>query len=102
MVAVEPEYVLREMARLLPNTRDRLLPHFPGPDGFTVASIVTRIALSHALVPDDVPGLCLDELRHAAGLDGGPARAYRRRTTKGTASLKTGTGDRSAGTLSEY
>ena len=33
LVDVEPEYVVREMTRVLPIMRDRLLPHFPGPGG---------------------------------------------------------------------
>jgi AcrR family transcriptional regulator len=69
MVDVEPEHVLHQMNRVLPIMRGRLLPHFPGPDGSTIASIVVRIALSHALIPDDDPRRFLAELRHAAGLD---------------------------------
>lgn len=69
LVDVEPEYVVRQMTRVLPIMRDRLLPHFPGPAGFAVASAVTRIALSHALIPDDAPELFYAELCHAAGLD---------------------------------
>lgn len=68
MVDVEPEHVISQMARVLPITRDRLLPYFPGPDGFTTATVVTRIALSHALLPDDDPELFLAELRLAAGI----------------------------------
>jgi AcrR family transcriptional regulator len=75
MVDVEPEHVVHQMTRVLPIMRDRLLPHFPGPDGHTVASVVTRIALSHALIPDDDPDQFAAELRHAAGLDvGHPTR----------------------------
>jgi len=69
LVDVEPEHVVHQMTRVLQIMRDRLLPHFPGPEGFTVASVVTRIALSHALIPDDDPELFYAELRHAAGLD---------------------------------
>jgi AcrR family transcriptional regulator len=69
LVDVEPEHVVHQMTRVLPIMRDRLLPHFPGPEGFTVASVVTRIALSHALIPDDDPELFHAELRHAAGLE---------------------------------
>jgi AcrR family transcriptional regulator len=69
LVDVEPEHVVYQMTRVLPIMRERLLPHFPGPNGFTIASVVTRIALSHALIPDDDPGLFYAELRHAAGLD---------------------------------
>ena len=69
LVDVEPEHVVYQMTRVLPIMRDRLLGHFPGPEGFTVASVVTRIALSHALIPDDDPELFYAELCHAAGLD---------------------------------
>ena len=69
MVDVEPQHVLHQMNRVLPIMRGRLLPHFPGPDGSMIASIVLRIALSHALIPDDDPRRFLAELRHAAGLD---------------------------------
>jgi AcrR family transcriptional regulator len=79
MVEVEPEYVLHQMARVLPITRRRLLPYFPGPNGFTIATVVTRIALSHMLLPDDDTDLFLAELRSAAGLDTGRARFRHRR-----------------------
>ena len=69
LVDVEPEHVVYQMTRVLPIMRDRLLPYFPGPQGFTVASVVTRIALSHALILDDDPELFYAELRRAAGLD---------------------------------
>ena len=69
LVDVEPQHVVNQMTRVLPIMRDRLLPHFPGPQGFIVASLVTRIALSHALIPDDDPKLFYAELRQAAGLD---------------------------------
>ena len=81
LIDVEPEHVVYQMTRVLPIMRDRLLPHFSGPGGFTVASVVTRIALSHALIPDDDPKLFYAELRYAAGLDvrvnGGPRREKR-------------------------
>lgn len=81
IVDVEPEHVVRQMTRVMPIMRDRLLPHFPGPDGPVVASVVTRIALSHALIPDDNPELFYAELRHAAGLDQKrPAKPRHRRT----------------------
>jgi len=80
MVEVEPEYVLHQMARVLPMTRERLLRYFPGPNRFTIAAVVTRIALSHMLLPDEDADLFLAELRSAAGLDAAPARSRRRRT----------------------
>jgi AcrR family transcriptional regulator len=79
MVEIEPEYVLQQMARVLPITRERLLPYFPGRNRFTIATVVTRIALSHMLLPDDDTNLFLAELRSAAGLDAGRSRARRRR-----------------------
>jgi AcrR family transcriptional regulator len=69
IVDVEPEHVVYQMTRVMPIMRERLLPHFPFPDGFIIANVVTRIALSHALIPDDDAELFYAELRHAAGLD---------------------------------
>lgn len=69
IVDVEPEHVVHQMTRVMPIMRDRLLAHFPGPNGSVVASVVTRIALSHALIPDDDLELFYTELRHAAGLE---------------------------------
>jgi AcrR family transcriptional regulator len=68
IVDVEPEHVVYHMTRVMPIMRERLLPHFPAPGGFIVANVVTRIALSHALIPDDDAELFYAELRHAAGL----------------------------------
>jgi len=78
MVEVEPEYVLHQMARVLPVTRERLLPYFAGPNRFTIATVVTRIALSHMLLPDDDTDLFLAELRSAAGLEARRTRSRRR------------------------
>jgi AcrR family transcriptional regulator len=91
MVHVEPEHVLHQMVRVLPIMRDRLRPHFPGPRGSTVATVVTRVALSHFLLPDDDPNQFLNELRQAAGLTDtprtrpriGPATHARSRRKKG-------------------
>jgi AcrR family transcriptional regulator len=89
MVEIEPEYVLQQMARVLPITRERLLPYFPRPNRFTIATVVTRIALSHMLLPDDDTDLFLAELRSAAGLDAGRGRSRRRRTAARRLSGKT-------------
>ena len=69
IVDVEPEHVVHQMTRIMPIMRDRLLPHFEGPDGRVIATVVTRIPLSHALIPDDEPELFYAELRHVAGLE---------------------------------
>lgn len=79
IVDVEPEHVVHQMTRVMPIMRDRLVSHFPGPDGRVVATVVARIALSHALIPDDDPRLFLAELRHAAGLESKHTKPARRR-----------------------
>jgi AcrR family transcriptional regulator len=86
IVDVEPEHVVYQMTRVMPIMRDRLLPHFSGPDGLIVANVVTRIALSHLLIPDDDPDLFYAELRHAAGLDQThrPKPRHRRRPVRPT------------------
>jgi AcrR family transcriptional regulator len=76
---VEPEHVVHQMTRVMPVMRDRLLSHFPGPDGPVVATVVTRVALSHALIPDDDPELFYAELCHAAGLKSNQINTARRR-----------------------
>ena len=86
LVDVEPEHVVHQMTRVMPIMRERLLPHFSGPDGFIVANVVTRIALSHTLIPDDEPDLFYAELRHAAGLrqEHSPIPRHRRRPGRPT------------------
>ena len=79
IVDVEPEHVVHQMTRVMPIMRDRLLAHFPGPNGRVIATVVTRIALSHALIPDDDPELFYAELRHAAGLESNHTSPARRR-----------------------
>ena len=79
IVDIEPEHVVYQMTRVMPIMRDRLLPHFPGPNGRVVASVVTRVALSHAMIPDDDPELFYGELRHAAGLESNHTNPARRR-----------------------
>lgn len=68
LVDVEPEHVLRQMARALPILTRRLVPVLEGDDAEAVAAIVVRIALSHALLPADDPAEFLRELRVAAGI----------------------------------
>lgn len=68
MLAVEPEHVLKQLQRVRPTMETQLRPHFSGPNAATTAAIVTRIALSHALIPEDDPKRFLAELRVAAGV----------------------------------
>ena len=48
--------------------------YFPGPDGHTVASVITRIALSHALIPDNDPDQFAREI-HRGGYATSPTYA---------------------------
>ncbi len=88
ILELEPEHVVQQMNRVLPIMRARLRQHFPGADGLIAASAVARIALSHALIPDDDPELFLAELRHAAGVDakraGAPHRRHRQHDARRT------------------
>ena len=79
IVDIEPEHVVYQMTRVMPIMRDRLLPHFPGPNSRVVATVVTRVALSHALIPDDDSELFYAELRDAAGLEPNHTKHARRR-----------------------
>ncbi len=74
MVEDEPGHILQQMTRVLPIVRERLARYFPGPNGDIVASILTRVTLSHALMPDDDPERFLAELRVTAGLSAPAAR----------------------------
>lgn len=68
LVGVEPEHVLGQVDRFLPDTLGRLLPFFPGPDGPTTAAVAACVVVSHTLLPDDDPERFLAELRRAAGV----------------------------------
>lgn len=68
MLDVEPEHVLSQLIRVRPTMEAQLRPHFSGPNAAITAKIVTRIALSHALIPDDDPDGFLTELCIAAGV----------------------------------
>lgn len=80
IVDIEPDWAINQMARVLPVTRDRLVRHFPGRDGHVTATVVTRVALSHLLLPDDDSALFLAELRSAARLP--PTRRPSRRKAR--------------------
>jgi AcrR family transcriptional regulator len=89
MLHIEPDHVLHQLNRLLPVMRDRLLEHFPGPDGPIVASLVTRVAFSHVLLPgDDADDRYYAELRLAAGLGPVPRTAAHRNGRPSTSGAK--------------
>ncbi|MGE2733973.1 TetR/AcrR family transcriptional regulator [Mycolicibacterium vaccae] len=66
MVDVEPEQVIRRLARVLPLMRDRLQRLCTGPDATLAAATAVRVAVSQYLVRSDDSAEFLDQLRHAA------------------------------------
>jgi AcrR family transcriptional regulator len=66
MVDVEPDQVIRRMARVLPLMRDRLQRLCTGPDAALCAATAVRVAISQYLVRSDDSDDFLAQLRHAA------------------------------------
>lgn len=66
MVDVEPDQVIRRMARVLPPMRERLQRLCTGPDAQLSAATAVRVAISQYLVRSDDSGDFLNQLRHAA------------------------------------
>lgn len=66
MVDVEPEQVIRRLARVLPLMRERLQRLCTGPDAALSAATAVRVAISQYLVRSDDSAEFLDQLRHAA------------------------------------
>nr|WP_090338815.1 TetR/AcrR family transcriptional regulator [Mycolicibacterium malmesburyense]CRL66814.1 transcriptional regulator [Mycolicibacterium malmesburyense] len=66
MIDIEPEQVIKRLARVIPLMRQRLERLATGPDpGIAVATAV-RVAVSHYLVRSDDDADFLAQLRHAA------------------------------------
>lgn len=66
MVDVEPDQVIKRMARVLPLMRDRLERLCTGPDAALSAATAVRVAISQYLVRSDDNDDFLAQLRHAA------------------------------------
>ena len=66
MVDVEPDQVIRRMARVLPLMRERLQRLCTGPDAELSAATAVRVAISQYLVRSDDSDDFLAQLRHAA------------------------------------
>jgi len=66
MVDVEPDQVIRRLARVLPLMRERLQRLCAGPDAELAAATAVRVAISQYLVHSDDSGEFLAQLRHAA------------------------------------
>jgi AcrR family transcriptional regulator len=68
MVDVEPDQVIRRLARVLPLMRERLQRMCTGPDAAVAAATAVRVAISQYLVRSDDSDQLLAQLRHAAGV----------------------------------
>jgi AcrR family transcriptional regulator len=68
MVDIEPEYVIKRLADVIPLMRQRLERLIPGPHGAEAAATVVRVAISHYLLRSDDDEDFLAQLRHAAGI----------------------------------
>ncbi|AKN18368.1 TetR/AcrR family transcriptional regulator [Mycobacterium haemophilum] len=70
MVDVEPEHVIAQVSRVIPQMREGLQRLLPGPNAAVKAATVIRIAVSHYIVRSDDADQFLAQLRHAVGLKG--------------------------------
>jgi AcrR family transcriptional regulator len=68
MVDVEPEHVIAQVSRVIPEMREGLERLLPGPNAAVKAATVIRIAISHYIVRSDDADQFLAQLRHAVGL----------------------------------
>jgi len=68
MVDVEPEHVIAQVSRVIPEMREGLQRLLPGPNAAVKAATVIRIAISHYIVRSDDADQFLAQLRHAVGL----------------------------------
>ena len=68
MIDVEPEHVIAQVGGVIPEMRDGLQRHLPGPNAAVKAATVIRIAISHYIVRSDDADEFLAQLRHAVGI----------------------------------
>ncbi len=68
MVDIEPDQVIKRLARVLPLMRDRLERLCTGPDAALSAATAVRVAISQYVVRSDDNDDFLAQLRHAAGV----------------------------------
>ena len=73
MVDVEPEHVIAQVSRAIPQMREGLERLLPGPNAAVKAATVIRIAISHYIVRSDDAEQFLAQLRHAVGIKGNSA-----------------------------
>ncbi len=70
MVDVEPEHTIAQFSWVIPQMREGLQRHLPGPNAAVKAATVIRIAISHYIVRSDDADQFLAQLRHAVGIKG--------------------------------
>jgi AcrR family transcriptional regulator len=68
MIDVEPEHVIAQVGGVIPEMREGLQRHLPGPNAAVKAATVIRIAISHYIVRSDDADDFLAQLRHAVGI----------------------------------
>ena len=68
MIDVEPEHTIAQFATAIPEMREGLQRHLPGPNAAVKAATVIRIAISHYIVRSDDADQFLAQLRHAVGI----------------------------------
>ncbi|OBB07510.1 TetR family transcriptional regulator [Mycobacteriaceae bacterium 1482268.1] len=68
MIDIEPEHVIRRLARVIPLMRSRLERLAQGHDASLAVATAVRVAVSHYLVRSDDNDMFLAQLRHAAGV----------------------------------
>ncbi len=68
MVDIEPEHVIAQFSRVIPEMREGLQRLLPGPGGAVKAAAAIRIAISHYMVRSDDADQFLAQLRHAVGI----------------------------------
>jgi AcrR family transcriptional regulator len=68
MVDVEPEHVIGQVSRVIPEMREGLQRLLPGPNAAVKAATVIRIAISHYIVRSDDADQFLAQLRHVVGI----------------------------------
>jgi AcrR family transcriptional regulator len=68
MVDIEPEHVIAQFSRVIPEMREGLQRLLPGPGGAVKAAAAIRIAISHYMVRADDADQFLAQLRHAVGI----------------------------------
>ncbi|TFV56491.1 TetR/AcrR family transcriptional regulator [Mycobacterium sp. PS03-16] len=68
LVDIEPEVVIAQLTRIIPQMRARLEKLLSGPNAAVKAATAIRVAMCHYIVRSDDEDQFLAQLRHAVGL----------------------------------